>query len=136
MLEWSTFIILQESFSFHKASWEYYYRIYEPLGIKLLHRLWLSFSHLGEHKFRHNFADTVNPLCSCSLEIESSEHHFLCCHKYVTFHTTLINELNSINSKFNTFEPDELVRIILYGDKNFDNHSHSKIITATINFIK
>ena len=27
-----------------------------------LNRLSLSFSHLHEHKFRHNFADIVNPL--------------------------------------------------------------------------
>ena len=43
------------------------YSIYDTLAIKPLHRLRLSFSHLREHKFRHNFADTVNPLCSCYL---------------------------------------------------------------------
>ena len=42
------------------------YKIYDPLGIKLLTRLWLGFSHLSEHKFRRNFADSLNPLCSCS----------------------------------------------------------------------
>ena len=31
------------------------------------------------HKFRHNFADTLNPLCSCTLETEVKEHYFLCC---------------------------------------------------------
>ena len=29
---------------------------------------------LREHKFRNNFADTLNPLCSRSLEIEDTEH--------------------------------------------------------------
>ena len=43
------------------------YRIYDILGIKLLHRLRLGFSHLREHKFRHNFPDNMNPLCSCYL---------------------------------------------------------------------
>ena len=42
------------------------HKIYDPLGIKLLTRLRLGFSHLSEHKFRHNFADSLNPLCSCS----------------------------------------------------------------------
>ena len=46
-----------------------------------------------------------------------------------------MNELNSINSKFNTLELDELVRTILYGDQNFDNDSSFKILTATINVI-
>ena len=84
----------------------------------------------------HNFANTVNPLCSCSLEIESTEYYFLCCHNYVTFGKILMNELNRINSKFNTLELDELVRTILYGDKHFDNDSNFKMLTATINFTK
>ena len=33
-------------------------RIHNPIGIKLLNRLRVGFSHLREHKFRHNFADT------------------------------------------------------------------------------
>ena len=44
------------------------YRIYDRFGVKSINRLRLGFSHLREHKFRHNFADTVNPLCSCTLE--------------------------------------------------------------------
>ena len=47
-----------------------------------------------------------------------------------------MNELNSTNSKSSTLEPDELVRTILYGDKNFDNDSNLKILTLTTNFIK
>ena len=34
-------------------------------GIKLLTRLRLNFSHLNEHKFRHNFNNTINPMCNC-----------------------------------------------------------------------
>ena len=44
------------------------YKIFDLLGIKLLTRLRLGFIHLSEHKFRHNFAD--------SLEIESTFHFF------------------------------------------------------------
>ena len=34
--------------------------IYDTLGVKLLTRLRLQFSHLNEHKFRHGFAYTIN----------------------------------------------------------------------------
>ena len=37
------------------------YKIYDTLGIKLLKKLGLSFSHLNQPKFGHNFADTINP---------------------------------------------------------------------------
>ena len=53
------------------------YSIYDLPGFKPLHRLRLGFSHLHEHKFRHNFADTANPLCSYYLEIESTEYYTL-----------------------------------------------------------
>lgn len=49
-----------------------------------------------------------------------------------------MNKLSSIISNFITFESDELVRTILYGDNfdNFDNDFGFEILTATINFIK
>ena len=37
--------------------------IHHPVGFKLLVRLRLGFSHLHENKFRHNFLDTLTPLC-------------------------------------------------------------------------
>ena len=51
-------------------------KIYDPLLIKLLTRLRLGFSQLSEHKFRHDFADSLNPLCFCSLETEYTLHFF------------------------------------------------------------
>ena len=78
------------------------FSIYDPLGIKLLNRLRVDFSHLSEHKFRHNFVDTLNPLCSCSLEAESTAHLFLRCRYYNNIRITLKNELNDIDNYFKT----------------------------------
>ena len=33
------------------------YNINDTKGLKLLTRLWLGLTHLGNHKFRHNFQD-------------------------------------------------------------------------------
>ena len=38
---------------------------YDPLGVKLLTRVRLEFSHLNEYKFRHGFGDTINAMCAC-----------------------------------------------------------------------
>ena len=73
------------------------YKIYYLLGIKLLTKLRLGFSHLSEHKFRHNFADSLNQLCSCSLETESTFHFFLPYQNYTTLHTALMTDLKNIN---------------------------------------
>ena len=56
------------------------YKIYEPLGIKLLTR------------FRLGLADSLNPLSSCSLETDSALHVFLRSHIYDTSHRVLMND--------------------------------------------
>ena len=87
------------------------FSIYDLLGIKLLNRLIVDFSHLNEHKFRHNFADTLNPLCSCSLETESTAHFFLRCRYYNNIRITLMNELNDIDNSITSRQPNELTLI-------------------------
>ena len=55
------------------------FAIHDPIGVKLLSRLRLKFSHLNEHKFRHNFKDALSPMCDCGSETETTDHVFLCC---------------------------------------------------------
>ena len=64
--------------------------IHNPLGIKLLTRLRLGHSLLHEHKFRHCFQDTLNPLCECAKDIESTMHFFLHCTNFLVPRQTLI----------------------------------------------
>ena len=55
------------------------FQCHNPKGIKLVTRLRLGLSHLREHKFKHSFQDTLNPFCSCGLDIETTSHYFLHC---------------------------------------------------------
>ena len=48
-------------------------------GIKLLTHLRLNFSHLNEHKFRHNFNDVINPMCNCGAATKTIIHYLLRC---------------------------------------------------------
>ena len=52
--------------------------IHDTNGIKLLSRLRLNFSHLNEHKFRHNFNDRVDPMCTCGL-VNRRQHSITSC---------------------------------------------------------
>ena len=71
------------------------YKIYGPLGRKLLPRLRLGFSHLSENKFRHNFTDLLNPLGSCSSS--STLQFFLRCQNYATLRRALMTDLKNIS---------------------------------------
>ena len=112
------------------------YGIYDPFVVRLINQLRLGFSHLREHKFRHNFDDSGNLLCPCTLETENTEHFFLRCQNNLSAGTSLMNELNNISNPINSLNSTDFIRVILYGDKNVDNVTNFKIITATIKFIK
>ena len=93
------------------------YNIHDPVGMKYLTRLRLGLSHLNEHKFRHNFQDHLNPLCSCSLEVETTNHYFLHCHYYNDIRKTLLDTVKEINNKFlSDFSDETLVNLLLYGN--------------------
>ena len=103
------------------------FSIYDLLGIKLLNRLRIDFSHLNKHKLRHNFADTLNLLCSRSLETESTAHFFQRCQISTNICITLMNELNDIDISITSRQPNELLRIILYGDCRFNPSMHNVV---------
>ena len=104
-------------------------------GIKLLTRLRVSLSHLRERKFRHNFQDTINPLCSCSLEIESTSHFFLRCQNFITPRTNLMNELRKLDSNILNLDKISLTKLLLYGGSKYENKVNKKIMLASINFL-
>ena len=112
------------------------YNIHDALGIKLITRLRLGFSHLREHKFRHNFRDTLNPMCACSLEPENTLHFLLHCHLYDDLRLTLMSDLNILDSSISLLDDADLIVLILYGDKKYNLTTNQKILKATINFLK
>ena len=72
------------------------YNKHKPTGLKLL--TWrLGMSHQNQDKFNRNFRDCVNPLCPCSLEIESRSHFFLHGYYFKDIQKILFNELLSVD---------------------------------------
>ena len=60
------------------------YNIHNFLGVKYLTRLRIGFSQLKEHKFKRNFQDSIDSMCSCSSGIETTIHFFLHCANFNT----------------------------------------------------
>ena len=116
--------------------------MWNSLCVRLLNRLRLSFSHLNKHRFKHNSTNTFNPLCLCTLETEDTGQYFLRCQNNLSFRTTLMNELNNNNIAISSLDSNDLLRIILYGnksrDKSFDKKTNYKMLTAkkNTNFVR
>ena len=110
------------------------YNIHNPNGLKLLTRLRLGLSHLNKHKFNHNLKDYVNPLCSCSLEVESVSHFFLHCHYFTDIRKILFHELRLVDQNILN-QSDKIVELLLYGSGKFKLEQNYSILRSSIKLI-
>ena len=109
----------------------YNYKIYGTLGIKLLNRLRLNFSHQKERKFGHNIADTINPIVNAMFLFPWNWDNFpfsLRCRNSTIYCTTLMNELSNIGNTITSLKQNSLLNIILYENKNFDSNSNQSMM--------
>ena len=112
------------------------FKIYDINGIKILNCLRLHFSHLNEHKFCPNFKATIDPMCSCGLEPETTLHYLLRCNLYSDLRTELLDDICALNPTLRSLSHEKLLNILLYGSKNFSVNTNKKIIKSTIKFFK
>ena len=110
------------------------FKIHDINGIKVINRLRLHFSHLNEHKFWHNFRATIDPMCDCGLEPETTLHHLLRCNLYSDLRTELINEICALNSTLKNLSHEKLLNILLYRSENFSFNTNKKMIKSKIDF--
>ena len=100
------------------------YSVCNPQGLRFFTRLRL-----------HNFKDYINPLCSCSLEVENALHFSLYCQHYSTFRMGLMNNVNQIFQNFSYSSKDNIVSLLLYSDSRFDDSKNIFILPASITYI-
>ena len=98
---------------------------HNPQGLKLLTRLRLGLIHLRYHKFKHNFLDTINPLCSCGSDIETTLHFLLYCPNFMEYRDKLLSEISEINSELITCNGLALSGTLLFGDNSFSQYDNS-----------
>ena len=110
--------------------------INHTIGIKLIIRLRLGFSHLLEHKFKYNLQDTLNTVCSWSLEVETTSHYFLHCHFFDALRATLMNDLSNIESDLLTLRDENLTNILLYRNQIYDDKANQIILVHVMRYSK
>ena len=116
------------------------YSISNPVGLKLLTHVRLGLSHLNEYRFNHNFQNCINPLCSCSLEIESISHFLLHCHRYTNIliiltYVTLLNSIAEIIGNTFNINDECLFNLLLFGSQKYTEIDNSHIVNAAIKYL-
>ena len=112
--------------------------IQNPRGLSILTRLRVGLSKLNFHKFKHNFNDTMNPLCPMNDGVEECEYYFLLCHMYDDIRRDLLKGVNAILLQHGmvNLSNDELINIILYGHESISFELNAKILSSTLDYIQ
>ena len=101
-----------------------------------MHCLRLNFNHLNEHKFWHNFNDTVDSMYTCGLELGTTLHYLMRCYLYSTQRLELLNNVCIVNPSLKSYFNKKLLNILLYGSEDFSCNMNKEIMKATIKFLK
>ena len=112
-----------------------HFSIFDALSLKLLTCFRLNCSNFNEYNFRHNFRETVSPMCSCGAEVETTDH----CHLFPKFCTYLFkfHEQNfEINVEFRNTNDLTLTSSPLFDSEKQTIYVNTKILNLTIKFLK
>ena len=112
------------------------YNIHNPLGIKhLTTRLRINISQFKEHKFRHNFQNSVNLMCNCGNGVKPAIHYFLLCANFNLQSQTLFENVRNVHETILTENDDRIVNTLLFGKQNCENSVNKVILNLTIEYI-
>ena len=111
----------------------------DPIGLPYLTQLRVGLSKLNFHKFKHDFRDTINPMCPTNDGIEDTEHFLLLCPSFDLQRRDLLAGIVELLRPFvqiANLSNDALTQLLLYGDqdlsndlnKNKINHIHKKAL--------
>ena len=109
--------------------------------MKLLSRLRLQYTYLNKRTFskrtfRHGFNDTVNPVCPCGADVETTEHFLLHCFCFSTQWYELFDNIWRLDPSFSKFNAKEKVAYLLYGSTSNSSSLNKHFIKLNIKFLK
>ena len=96
----------------------------------------LGLSHLADHKFRYNFQDCLNPICSCGQEIETTSHFLLHRLIYRCARKTFFEKINLIDSNILQQSDLSITNDLLFGSEKLKDDKINALLTSTIEFIQ
>ena len=94
-----------------------FFGIHDPIGLSHLCQLRVGLSKLKFHKFKHNFRDTINPLCPSNDGIEDTEHFLLLCPSFAVPRRGLLTGVLALLRPYGYVNNsnEALMQVFLYG---------------------
>ena len=94
-------------------------------------QLRLGLSHLHEHRFKHDYQNCVNPICSSGLDIEYTSHFLLYCPIF-NDERYILTILNKIDWKLLKLTNYSLSKILFYCNTLLDKEKNT-FLTQLLN---
>ena len=91
--------------------------------------------HLYENKFKNNFQDTLNPLCTYRCDVENTCHFLPQCPNFLAERNALLNKITNIDSKISNQADANITKTLLFGNLKYSNEINLKILNASIDSI-
>ena len=97
----------------------------------------MGLSKLNLHKFKHNFRDTINPMCPANDGIEDAEHFLLLCNSFREQRCSLLAGVNDVLEDYGYSEgaDTKMLILLLYGNKHLPLEANKIILNLTIKYI-
>ena len=113
------------------------FRIHDLTGLWYLTQLRVGLSKLNFHKFKHNFRDTINPMCPTNDGIEDTEYFLLLCPSLEVPCRDLLAGVSALLRPLGHTDLSDkfLMQILLYGDKDFPDSLNKDILLLMLRFI-
>ena len=111
------------------------FNCHNPKTLKFITQLRPALSHLRYHKFKHNFQDSLSPLCNFGLNAESTSHYLLHCPLFTDERKTFLSNIKSINHKLLEQSDSTQAQTFLFGDLASSVETNALILNATMQYV-
>ena len=111
------------------------YNCFNNKGMKHITRLRLELIYLRDHGLKHGFFDSLNPICSCKLDIKTTCHYLLHYPNFTNERSILLNIVSTRNKYSLTSSVATIVKLLLCGDESRDLMTNTLILNASVDFI-
>ena len=113
--------------------------LHDPIDLSYLSQIRVGLSKLNCHKFKHNFKDTIHPMCPTNDGIEDTEHFLQLCPSFDNQRQYLLGGISVAVRPFvhlNIFSNNDLMNLLLYGDENLPSGINKRVLECTLKCVR
>ena len=76
----------------------------------------------------------MKPLCSCSIEPETTLHFFLHCHSFLNIRRKLFDKIKFLDETLLQLNEERLLTVLLFGSKIYNEQVNAQILNSSIDY--